>query len=150
MSTIIRWLARLVGAGMLGATAGIHAYLYHGGYSRVPTIGPMFLALVIGASILCLAVLAGPPKLVGLAALVGALTEAATAVGLLIFTHHTIFNFRESTHAKYYSQSLVVESIGVVVLIGLAAATLRRNPDPTPGSAGRAAGLRSSMVPRSR
>jgi hypothetical protein len=130
MSRVISWSARLVGAGMLGATAGIHAYLYdHEGYKHIPKIGPLFLALVIGASILCLAVLASPRKFVGLVALGGAVTEAATAIGLLIFTHHTIFNFRESTHAKFYSQSLVVEIIGFVVLLGLAAASLRRNPD---------------------
>jgi hypothetical protein len=137
MSTMIRWAARLIGAGMLGTTAAIHAYLYNTGYKDIPKIGHLFLALVIGASILCLAVLASPPKLVGITALGGALTEAATAIGLLIFTHHTIFNFRESTQAKYYTQSLIVETIGFVVLIGLAAVSLRHTPDRSPGSEGR-------------
>jgi hypothetical protein len=126
MSAITRWGARLIGAGMLGATAGIHAYLYDNGYNGIPKIGHLFLALVIGSSILCLAVALAPRAVLWLAAGAGAVTEAATAIGLVVFTNHTIFDFRESTHAKYYWDSIVIESIGFVVLAALALAELRR------------------------
>lgn len=131
MNAIAQWGARLIGAAMLGTTAGIHADLYNTGYKTLPKIGVMFLLLVIGTSILCLAVLASPRGLLPLVAAGGALTEAATAIGLLIFTHHTIFNFRESTQAPHYNLSLVVEAIGFVVLGGLAVVSFRRrSPSP--------------------
>lgn len=125
MSSIGQWGARIIGAAMLGTTAGIHADLYNTGYKSLPKIGVMFLLLIIGASILCLAVLAAPKGVLPLVAAVGALTEAATAIGLLIFTHHTIFNFRESTQAPHYTMSLTVEAIGFVVLGGLAVTSFR-------------------------
>jgi hypothetical protein len=116
MTSVTRWAARLVGAGLLGATAGIHAYLYRNGYSSIPKIGPMFLLLVISASILCLAVLGVPGKLLRLTAFAGAGLEAVTVIGLVIFTHHEFFNFMESTKATLYWQSVFVEVAGVVVL----------------------------------
>lgn len=120
MNTIARWGARLVGAAMLGATAGIHAALYaNDGYKSVPRIGPLFLALVIGASILCVATLAAPPRLIALVAVAGAVTEFATAAGLVILTHRSLpglKGFRESTMAPHYATALTVEIIGVVAL----------------------------------
>jgi hypothetical protein len=135
MHAIARWGARLVGAGMLGATAGIHADLYHHyGYQHIPRIGKLFLLLVIGASILCLAVLAAPGRLLAVVAGVGALTELATGAGLLILTHHKIpglKGFTESTSAPHYWLSITVEAIGFVVLASLALAATRRTPDPS-------------------
>jgi hypothetical protein len=132
MDAVMRWGARLVGAGMLGATAGIHADLYQGyGYRHVPRIGPLFLLLVIGASILCLAVLAAPVRLLPLVAAAGALTELATGAGLITLTHHTIpglHGFTESTAAPHYWASIVVEAIGFVALTTLAAGAMRRSP----------------------
>lgn len=145
MATILRWGARLAGAAMLGATAGIHADLYDAyGYRKIHVIGVLFLLLVIGASLLCLAVLVTPRAVLAVVAASGAITEAATFIGLLIFTHHTIFGFQDSSAAPHYDSSLVVEAIGFVVLGGLAAGSLRdlrrRSPGRWSGSADRAAG----------
>jgi uncharacterized protein (DUF486 family) len=144
MTTIARWAARVAGAGLLGATAGIHAYLYDNGYKSIPKIGPMFLLLVIGASILCLAVLAVPEKFLAIVAAAGALLQATTVIGLVIFTNYTIFNFRESTQAQYYWDSVVVELVGFVILGGLAIASLgqlrpvmHRSPVRSPESVSR-------------
>jgi uncharacterized protein (DUF486 family) len=128
MTSVTRWAARLVGAGLLGATAGIHAYLWDNGYRSLPKIGPLFLVLIISASILCLVVLATPQRFLGLASLAGAGLLAGTMIGLIIFTNFTIFNFRESTAEMLYWQSITVESIGIVILGGLAAANLSRSP----------------------
>jgi hypothetical protein len=117
MTSVTRWAARLVGAGLLGATAGIHAYLWDNGYRSL-----------ISASILCLVVLATPQRFLGLASLAGAGLLAGTMIGLIIFTNFTIFNFRESTAEMLYWQSITVESIGIVILGGLAAANLSRSP----------------------
>jgi hypothetical protein len=141
MTSVTRWATRLVGAGLLGATAGIHAYLYDNGYRSIPKIGPMFGLLVISASILCLAVLAVPRRFLALVAFAGAGLEATTLLGLIVFTHHTFFNFRESTMATLYWRSVGVEIAGIVVLGGLTiGSVLRRSPGRGSGSAGRASG----------
>jgi hypothetical protein len=123
LSTALQWIGRVAGAALLGATAGIHADLYNTGYRSIPKIGPMFLAWVISAAILCLLVIGAPRKLLAPVAAAGALLEAGTAVGLVIFTNFTIFDFRESTQAPHYWQSIVVEGVGFVVLAALAAMT---------------------------
>jgi hypothetical protein len=120
MGSATRWSARVVGAGLLGATAGIHAYLYRNGYSSIPKIGHMFLLLVVSASILCLAVLGAPQRILRLVALAGAGLEAVTVIGLVVFTNHEFFNFMESTKATLYWQSIAVEIAGVIILGGLA------------------------------
>src|SRR5579871_6030283 len=48
---------RLVGAGLLVATASIHLDLYLTGYRTIPTIGGLFLAQVVSAFLLAAAVL---------------------------------------------------------------------------------------------
>jgi uncharacterized protein (DUF486 family) len=141
MDTVMRWLLRLAGAGLLGATAGVHAYLYDLGYKSIPKIGVMFLLQVIGASVLCLAVIAVPRAWLALTAAAGAALQAATVVGLVIFTNYTIFNFRETTQAKDYWESVIIEVIGFAVLAGLAVAewtATRRSPAQWSVSAGRA------------
>ena len=62
-----RWPAvilRVVGSGLLIATAAIHLDLYLTGYQTIPTIGWLFLLQVIAAFGLGLAVLAIPSRLV--------------------------------------------------------------------------------------
>jgi hypothetical protein len=138
MTSITRWTLRLVGAVMLGWTAGIHAYLLHDqGYNvqghkilGVHAIGGGFLLLVIVASALCLAVVFAPKRILGRVAVVGALTEAATFAALIFFTHHTLFGFQDSSHAPKYHESLYVEAAGFIVLLALTGLTvLTRNRD---------------------
>ena len=60
-------ILRVVGSGLLIATAAIHLDLYLTGYRTIPTIGWLFLLQVIAAFGLGLAVLAIPSRLVTLA-----------------------------------------------------------------------------------
>ena len=57
-------ILRVVGSGLLIATAAIHLDLYLTGYRTIPTIGWLFLLQVIAAFGLGLAVLAIPRRLV--------------------------------------------------------------------------------------
>jgi len=85
---------------------------------------------VIGASILCLAVAFARRRVLRLVAAAGAGLQAATVIGLVVITHHMIFNFRESTQADYYWTSVYVEVAGAVVLAALALlGGITRNPD---------------------
>jgi hypothetical protein len=80
-------LLRVAGSGLLIATAAIHLDLYLTGYRTIPTIGWLFLAQVIAAFALALAVLAIPRRLVTparLAAAAGAGFALATLGGYLL------------------------------------------------------------------
>lgn len=124
---MIEWPFRVAGAGLLGATAGIHLHLYTTGYQHIPTIGALFLVNGIVASVLALAVLAAPRGLPLLgAALAATGLEIGTFAGLLYSTHHTLFGFRDSMQAPYARTSLYVEIAGAVVLAALAAVAARQ------------------------
>lgn len=117
---------RVVGAALLGTNAGIHAYLYDVGYRNIPDIGVLFLLDVIGASILTLVVLGAPRRLLILVAALGALFEAGTVSGLLYTTYHVLFDFKESSQATLYWQSVWTEVAGVIVLGVLAIVAYRQ------------------------
>src|SRR2546421_12410802 len=75
---------RVAGAALLGATAGIHLDLWLTGYRDIQWIGPLFLANVVGAVVLGLAVLLAPPRWLPWACAAGALLELGTLGGLLL------------------------------------------------------------------
>ncbi len=125
MTTAVTVL-RVAGAGLLATNAGIHAYLWDGGYRSIPTIGTLFLLDAIGASVLTVAVLGTPRRLLVAPAALGALLELGTAGGLILSTKHGLFGFVESTRATLYWQSAITEIAGVVVLSALAGLVLRQ------------------------
>src|SRR6201999_2587847 len=65
-------ILRVVGSGLLIATAAIHLDLYVTGYRTIPTIGWLFLLQVIAAFGLGLAVLAIPGRLLAASRVGGA------------------------------------------------------------------------------
>ena len=113
---------RVVGAVLLAGMAAIHVYLYVNGYQGVPTIGLLFLLNGIGGSVLTIAVLAAPRRLLGIVALLGALFELGTLAALIasLAIPGGLFGFQESLQAFLVPTTLWVESAGVVVLAGLA------------------------------
>jgi plastocyanin len=83
---------RLVGAGLLVATAGIHLDLYLTGYRHIPTIGVLFLLQVIAAFLLGVLVLALSRPVVALA---GAGFAASTLGGYILSLWIGLFGFNE-------------------------------------------------------
>jgi plastocyanin len=78
---------RLVGAGLLVATAGIHLDLYLTGYRHIPTIGVLFLLQVIAAFLLGVLVLALSRPVVAFA--------ASTLGGYILSLWIGLFGFNE-------------------------------------------------------
>jgi hypothetical protein len=115
-----RWLGwgvsllALVGAALLVWSSAIHIELWSDGYESIPTIGPLFLAQGIGGIVVALAV-AIFRRLAVLAA--GAVTLAATAVGLLLSVYTGLFGYQESLAVPYAVSSLVIEFTGAAVLV---------------------------------
>ena len=104
---------RVVGAGLLIATGGIHLDLYLTGYNTIPTIGWLFLLQVITGFALGLAVLATGSRLVAAA---GAGFALATLGGYLLSIWIGLFGFKEVRTTA----GIVAGIIEVVAFVALA------------------------------
>jgi hypothetical protein len=113
-------LGRVVGAGLLAVTAGIHLYLWDAGYRTIAWIGPLFLVQGVTACLLCLAVLTAPELLRPHVAVLGVLLQVGTLVGLLLSVDVGLLGFFESTRARLFWPSVWVEITGAVVLAAVA------------------------------
>jgi predicted lipoprotein with Yx(FWY)xxD motif len=152
-------ILRVVGSGLLIATAAIHLDLYLTGYRTIPTIGWLFLLQVIAAFGLGLAVLAIPRRPVAgvlasrLAATAGAGFALATLGGYLLSVWTGLFGFKEVRTGAGIAAGLV-EVAAFVTLAALAlapapakaatagaAAAPARFPTRIPPAAARAAGM---------
>jgi len=104
---------QLAGAGLLGWISWVHWHLWQLGYKDIPTDGPFFLIDAISAILLAVALLAWRRPLTGLAS---AGFVLSTILGLVISLWVGLFGFHESISASYVVQSLVLESVAVVIL----------------------------------
>jgi hypothetical protein len=93
----------------------IHLHLWQEGYRQIPTDGPMFLLDAIAAFVLAATLLALPRPLTGLLA---AGFTAATLGALLVSLSIGLFGFRESISASYLVESLVLEAVAAIALLG--------------------------------
>lgn len=120
------WVLRVVGALLLLAIAGIHAYLWQSGYRSIEIIGPSFLAQTVIAVGGALLVLIAPLRLLPIAAVLGALFAAGSLGGLIMSTTVGLFGFTESTAAQLWWETFWVELAAIVVLGVLAVLAFRR------------------------
>jgi hypothetical protein len=114
-----RWAAalllRLTCAALLAWIGYLHLHLWLEGYRQIPTDGPLFLLDAIAAFVLTTALLVWPRPLAGLLA-VG--YTVSTIGALVISLTVGLFGFHESISASFVTESLVLESITVLVLLG--------------------------------
>ena len=126
-------LLRLTCAGLLAWIGYIHLHLWLEGYRHIPANGPLFLLDAVAGFALAALMLAWPRPLAGLAA---AGYTAATLGALLISLTVGLFGFRESISASYVTQSLTIETITVLALLGWASlAASRPRPAARPPAA---------------
>src|SRR5262245_10054599 len=144
MAKQAEWLAsgwpkvilRVLGAGLLIATAVIHLDLYLTGYKSIPTIGWLFLLQVIAA--FSLALLAIPGRLAiasRLAAAAGAGFALATLGGYLLSVSVGLFGFKEVRTGAGIAAG-IVEVAAFVVLATLALAPIPESADADRKAAG--------------
>src|ERR1700720_4544060 len=137
-------ILRVVGSGLLIATAAIHLDLYLTGYRTIPTIGWLFLLQVIAAFGLGLAVLAIPRRLVlpsRLAAGAGAGFALATLGGYLLSVWTGLFGFTEvRTTAGIIAGVIDVAAFAVLAALALA-------PVQADGAAATPAGFPARIFP---
>jgi hypothetical protein len=116
---------RLAGTGLLIWVGAIHLHLWSEGYRHLPTNGPLFLVDAIGGFILAAILLVWPRPLAGL---VGTGFMAATLGALIISINGGLFGFQESIHAAFVVESILLESIGGLVLLAWTVITLQARP----------------------
>jgi predicted lipoprotein with Yx(FWY)xxD motif len=115
-----RLVLRIVGAGLLTATAAIHLDLYLTGFKNIPTIGPLFLLQVIAGFLLAAAVLATGNALVAAA---GAGFALATLGGYLLSIWVGLFGFKEvRTTAGIVAGIIEIAAFATLALLAVAAA----------------------------
>jgi len=108
-------LLRLACAALLAWIGNIHLHLWAEGYRQIPTDGPLFLLDAVAGFALAAALLAWPRPLTGLLTLG---YTAATLGALLISLSVGLFGFKESISASYVTQSLAIETITLLALLG--------------------------------
>ena len=151
-TTLLRWLLRLTGAGLLVATAAMHLDLYLTGFRTIPTIGPLFLFQVIVGFALALAILAAPftpltrrPAVDASIAAVGAGYAIATLGGYLLSLWVGLFGFHEiRSTAGTVAGILEIAAFGVLLSLAVLVLDpqwLGRPGEPAP--AGRPARVRA-------
>jgi predicted lipoprotein with Yx(FWY)xxD motif len=125
-TTLLTWLLRLTGAGLLIATAAIHLDLYLTGFRTIPTIGPLFLFQVIVGFALALVILAAPftavtrrPAVDATIAAVGGGYAIATLGGYLLSVWVGLFGFHE-IRSTAGTVAGIIEIAAFGVLLGLA------------------------------
>jgi len=113
-------ILRVVGAGLLAATAAIHLDLYITGYKTIPTIGWLFLLQVIVGFVFAAAVLATSSWLASAA---GALFAVSTLGGFLLSVWVGLFGFKEvSTTAGIAAGVIEVATFAALATAAILAA----------------------------
>jgi hypothetical protein len=116
---------RILGAITLLLIGGIHYQQYrYAFYSSVPTIGPLFLANFIGATVLGLFLLAPGKTRLGrlgnvleqLAALAGIGLAASGLAALLISEHTPLFGFMEHGYRFVIVLTITSEAVAIALL----------------------------------
>lgn len=110
-------LLRLTCVALLAWIGAVHLHLWLEGYRQIPTDGPLFLLDAVSGLALAALLLVWAVPLAGLAA-VG--YTAGTLGALLISLTVGLFGFHESISASFVTQSLAIETITVLALIGWA------------------------------
>lgn len=132
-------IAQAVGALSLFVVGGVHLEQYYvAHYSVVPTIGPLFLANFIGATVFGLVLLV-PIRLGAgrlwltldlLVALAGIGLSAGGFAGLLVSEHTLLFGFMEHGYRLEIVLALAAEAAATASLIVFLAWVVRRTPRP--------------------
>jgi hypothetical protein len=126
-----RWLVvggRIAGAALTGWSAGIHLYLWFGGFRDVETLGPLFLLNAIGGFVLALVLLVTPDRFLTVVATLGALFAAGVLGALSLALTVGLFGLHESIDTEQVVTTLVVNAAAVAVLGVLTAIRLRGRP----------------------
>jgi hypothetical protein len=128
-------ILRILSAIVLFAIAAIHLFLVFDGVGGI--LGVLFILNGIAAIVLGIAMLALHGWLLKVATLLSLLFIVATLASLLLALTVGLFGIRETWTFTLVPETVVVESIGIVILAVASAAALRAPADAAPVTVGR-------------
>jgi hypothetical protein len=119
---------RLLSAIMLLAMGGIHLYLVFDGVGDL--LGALFVLNVIGAFVLAIAIMVLRGQLLSLATVLSLLFMAGTLLALVLALTVGLFSIHEVLSFTLVPTTLVVESIGTIILAVTVALALQSRRAP--------------------
>ena len=105
---------RVLSALLLLTMGGIHLYLVLTGFGGL--LGVLFVLNAIGGVVLAIAMIAAPRRLLPLASVLGLLFMAGTLLALVLALTVGLFGIHEQLGTQLVPTTLIVESIGTIVL----------------------------------
>ena len=120
--SLMAW--QVLSALFLLAMGGIHLYLALTGVSGV--LGVLFILNAVGALALAIAMVVLRRRLLLAACVLGLLFIGGTLLALVLAMTVGLFGIGETLHGRLVPTTLVVESIGVIVLLVTTALVARR------------------------
>ncbi len=124
----IVWLARILSAVFLLVTGGVHLYLVFNGTGGV--LGVAFVLNAVAGLVLAIGMLALRGRYLAIATVLSLLFMIATLLALVLALTVGLMGITQTWDALLVPQTVVIESIGVVVLAVTTVLVLR---DPRPG-----------------
>ena len=118
------WALRILSAVFLLAAGGIHLYLVFNGVGGI--LGVMFVLNAIAALVLAIAMVALRGRLLQLASVLSLLFMIATLGALLLALTVGLFGITETWDFMLVPETVIVESIGIVVLAATTVAVFRK------------------------
>ena len=120
----VLWVLRILSAVLLLATGGIHLYLALNGFGGF--LGVMFILNAVAGLVLAIAMVASRGRMLQLATVLSLLFLIATLGALLLALTVGLFGIHEDWNFMLVPETVIVESIGVVVLAVTTVMVLRR------------------------
>ena len=126
------WVMRVLSAIVLLAVGGIHLFLVFNGVGGV--LGVLFVLQAIAGLVLAIGMLVLHGRLLGLATVLSLLFVIASLLALILALTVGFFGITETWTFTLVPETVVVESIGVVVL-AITTLVVLRTPQRTPRAA---------------
>ena len=120
----VLWVLRILSAVLLLAAGGIHLYLALNGVGGI--LGVMFILNAVAALVLAIAMVALRGRMLQLATVLSLLFLIATLGALLLALTVGLFGIHEDWNFMLVPETVIVESIGIVVLAVTTVMVLRR------------------------
>ncbi|NLP83355.1 hypothetical protein HF576_05820 [Microbacterium sp. CFH 90308] len=110
----VLWVLRILSAVLLLATGGIHLYLALNGVGGI--LGVMFILNAVAGLVLAIAIVALRGRMLQAAAVLSLLFLIATLGALVLALTVGLFGIHQDWNFTLVPETVIVESIGVVVL----------------------------------
>ena len=126
----VLWVMRILSAIALLVAGGIHLYLVFDGVGGI--LGVLFVLNAIAALVLALGMISLKGRLLQIATVLSLLFLIATLGSLLLALTVGLFGITETWDFTLVPETVIVESIGIVILLITTVLVFRRSPAVEP------------------